>query len=433
MPGPRQDVGSETTIATPERERVEDRQRLLAEASATLAESLDYDETLATVAHLAVPRLADWCMVGVVEHETLRTVAFAHVDPSKEPLFKAMRPANLDALGDIARVVRGSQSVVVAEVTEAMLAPGTEVPLPPGEAGTRIANVLRSLGLSSLMAVPLQARKRTLGALVLARTHPDRRYGSADLSVAEDLARRCAMAIDNALLYRTAQDAIHARDEFLSIASHELRTPLTSMLLRLETLERGLSEGRTVDFAGPHGAVSVLLRQSKRLSNLVDQLLDVSRIRRADLELELEDVDLAEVLREVATRLEADVARAGCSLSLLVTAPATGRWDRMRIEQVVTNLLSNAIKFAHGTTIDAAVNVDPKCARLVVRDQGIGISGADQARIFARFERASSSRHFAGLGLGLYITRKIVEAHGGTIHLESAPGAGSTFTVELPR
>ncbi len=205
------------------------------------------------------------------------------------------------------------------------------------------------------------------------------------------------------------------------------------MLLRLETLERGLSEGRTVHLAGPHGAVNVLLRQSKRLSNLVDQLLDVSRIRRAELELELEDVDLAEVLREVATRLEADVARSGCSLSLLFSAPATGRWDRMRIEQVVTNLLSNAIKFAHGTPIDAQVDADPKFARLVIRDRGIGISVADQARIFSRFERASSSRHFAGLGLGLYITRKIVEAHGGKIRVESAPSEGSTFTVELPR
>ena len=370
----------------------------------------------------------------VVEGEMLRPVAAAHVDSTKEPLFKALPPSRLDSLGAFERVV-GERSLLLPEITDEMIAPGGPVPLPAGNAGGAVAALLRRLGLRSLMVVPLVARKQALGALLLARTSSDTRYTPVDLLAAEDLGGRCAVAIDNALLYQTAQAAIEARDEFLSVASHELRTPLTSILLRLEALLRNVVEGRMPDRSGLVTSLTVVLRQSRRLSDLVNQLLDVSRIHRGDLDLELklEEVDLAEVLRDVCARFAGDLLRAGSTLSLAASSPAKGRWDRGRIEQVITNLLSNAIKFARGSPIHAAVEANESHVRLEVRDRGMGIRAADQTRIFERFERAASSRHFGGLGLGLYITRQIVRAHGGTIRVESAPAQGTSFTVDLPR
>lgn len=400
--------------------RAEGTLRLLAGASATLAESLDYDETLARVARLAVPDLADWCMLGVVEDDVLRVAGAAHVDRSKEPLFEAMRPKSLDALGEVGRVVRSGRPLLLADVTDAMIAPGTALPVPPGEDGARVAEALRGLGVRSMILLPLQARGHALGAVVLARARPGWRYGPDDVIVAQDLAYRCAMAIDNALRYRSAQEAIQARDELLSVASHELRTPLTSMLLRLESVER------------KYPGLDVVVRQSKRLANLVEQLLDLSRIHLGRLELVPEPVDLGDVVRTVAARTEAELGRARCSLVVREAAKAVGTWDRLRLEQVVTNLLSNAIKFAPGTTIDVEVHADRARARLLVRDHGPGIAPQDRERIFQRFERTASHNR-GGMGLGLYITRQIVQAHGGEIHVEETPGGGSTFIVELPR
>ena len=424
-----------------ERKRAEDRLRLLAQASAIAAESLDYERTLRKVAHLAVGRLADWCMVSVVEDGAVRPVATAHIDPAKEALFRGIPPVGVGALGGLGPLLRGGRSILLPQITDAMIAPGKGFPLPEGDAGLHAAEVIKRVGVRSLMVTPLMARKQTLGILAFARADASWPFDREDLSVAEELARGCAFAIDNALLYRTAQDAIDARDEFLSVASHELRTPLTSIQLRLESLDRSVRNGKPVNLAGPRGALSVVLRQFKRLTSLVEQLLDVSRVHRGALDLVLEDVDLGQVVREVGARFEPDLARSGGALCIDAPAPAVGRWDRVRIEQVVTDLLSNSIKFARGTVIEVGVSVGVglgaiagrPLARLVVRDRGMGISDVDQARIFERFERAASSRHFGGLGLGLYITRQIVVAHGGTIRLTSALGQGTTVVVELPR
>ena len=215
------------------------------------------------------------------------------------------------------------------------------------------------------------------------------------------------------------QEAVQARDELLSVASHELRTPLTSMLLRLESVER------------KYPGLDVVVRQSKRLANLVEQLLDLSRIRLGRLELVPEPVDLGDVVRTVAARIDAELARVGCSLSVRETAKVTGTWDRLRLEQVVTNLLSNAIKFAPGTTIEVEAHAERARARLLVRDHGPGIAPQDRERIFQRFERTARHNR-GGMGLGLYITRQILQAHGGEIRVEATPGGGATFVVELP-
>ncbi len=236
-----------------------------------------------------------------------------------------------------------------------------------------------------------------------------------------------------AQLYHKAQEEVRERDEFLSIASHELRTPVTALQLQLQLIQRALGRPGGAQPAALAGKMDALERQCGRIAALVNELLDVSRLRLGRLELRLEETDLAEVARETVAHLLDEGIRRGSRIDVSVEGAATGRWDRLRIEQVVTNLLSNAIKFGQSKPIAVEVGADAESARLAVRDRGIGIELADQDRIFGRFERAVSAHHFGGLGLGLYIARQIVEAHGGVIQLASTPGNGTTFTVELPR
>jgi signal transduction histidine kinase len=227
--------------------------------------------------------------------------------------------------------------------------------------------------------------------------------------------------------------AVDARDEFLSIASHELKTPLTTLRLLIQAFQRRLSR--------PAAAIATLAnvppdfrtmdRQVDRLEKLINDLLDVSRITAGRLDLELEEMDLSELAHEVMERFGGDLDRVGAKLVRSGDAPV-GRWDRTRIDQVLTNLISNALKYGAAKPIEIGVAVADGRARFWVRDQGIGIAQDDQARIFERFERLLSVRHYGGFGLGLWIVRKIVEAHRGTIQVTSRPGEGSLFTVELP-
>ena len=257
----------------------------------------------------------------------------------------------------------------------------------------------------------------------------DQRYA---ITAIRDVSERKKLE-ERAQLYRKAQAEVRERDEFLSIASHELRTPVTALQLQLQMLQRSADRGRTEWPEEMAGKLDALERQTRRIAVLVNELLDVSRMRLGRLELKLEDLDLAEVARETVAHLEQEGARSGSTITLDARGPAAGRWDRVRIEQVLVNLLANAIKFGEGKPIRVEVDADEARARVVVRDLGIGISEDDQQRVFQRFERAVPSQHFGGLGLGLYIARQIVEAHGGAIALQSTPGAGTAFLVDLPR
>lgn len=238
---------------------------------------------------------------------------------------------------------------------------------------------------------------------------------------------------ERARLYRRARDEVRERDEFLSVASHELRTPVTALQLQLQLLHRAADRSgdslRQLTLAKLEG----LERQTRRIAILVNELLDVSRMRLGRLELRLERLDLAEVARDTLSNLQPEAERAGSTLSVAAAAPVHGDWDRLRIEQVLLNLVTNAIKFGRGRPITVAIDGGASTARVEVTDEGIGIAPEHHERVFQRFERAVSPQHFGGLGLGLYLAREIVEAHGGTIRVRSAPGSGSTFTVELPR
>jgi signal transduction histidine kinase len=231
-----------------------------------------------------------------------------------------------------------------------------------------------------------------------------------------------------------AEAAVGARDEFLSIASHELRTPITSLHLTVQSLLRLVRKSQLGQMPEQLGeALVIARRQTQRLRRLIDAMLDTSRIQAGRIELEPVEVDLSALTQEVARHFSEDLAAAGCSLCLQTAHPIKGYWDPERIEQVISNLVSNAIKYGAGSEILLRVEDQGDLARLIVRDGGIGIAREHHAKIFERFERSASARQYGGLGLGLFIARRLVQAHGGTIQVDSEEGAGSTFTVELPK
>ncbi len=426
----RADLLSRERRARSAAEGAQQRAAFLAEASATLASSLDYPTTLASVARLLVPRIADGCAVDMLDATgRLRRLVTSHPDPARVAVSERVAsryPPLLGARHGTGHVVATGEAEILPEITEEILRATAR-----DEEHFRL---LCDLRIVSLMCVPLWARGKTLGAITLASSESGRRFGQEDLAFAQDLASRASVAIENSRLYREARDAVRARDEFLSIASHELKTPLTTLQLQVQGLARKVRNTKgepALEALGPR--VTTSERQVERLTALINSLLDISRITSGRLDLELEPVDLTAVVRDAAARFREDLVRAGCALEIRTDGPCVGDWDRVRLEQVVTNLLSNAAKYGASRPIEITVKEDEAGARLSVRDQGIGIPAEHQARIFERFERAVSDRHYGGLGLGLWIVRQIVEGLGGSIRVESEAGKGSTFTVLLPK
>jgi signal transduction histidine kinase len=404
--------------------------RFLAAATARLATSLDYEETLKAVAHALVPDLADWCSVDLTEDGVVRTLAVAHVDPAKVQLAREFRlkyPTDANAAGGIPSVLRTGVPELYADLSPELI-----------RAGARDEEHFRAimeLGLRSFMIVPILVGGRAEGALTLASSEDSgRRYDTTDLTLACEIGRRAGTAIENARAYRAAQRAVRARDEFLAVAGHELRTPLAALMLQIESLKLAMGSGAVVkDPERFSTRIDKTFGHALRLARLVDGLLDVSRIAEGRVELHIEMVDMAVLVRDTCDRFTEDAARAGCELTVITGEHCTGRWDPHRLEQVVSNLLTNAMKYGAGMPI--VVRCDCRDDSVVVsfEDRGIGIGPEDRDRVFRRFERAVSERNYPGLGLGLWITRELVAAHGGTIKVESELGAGSKFTVTLPR
>ena len=408
----------------------EQRAAFLALASEMLSSSLDRGEILTRLANLAVPTLGDWCAVDEATPEgQIRRVAVVHLQPERVAQAYAFHEKYPIALADpngIGKVLRTGTTEFIPELTAEMIDMGIADP--------EHRRAIHELRIESVISVPLVSRGRTLAALTLIHGDSHRRYSEADVRLAEDLAQRAAASLDNGLLYKEAQDAVRARDSFLSIASHELNTPLTSLSLNVQTLHRMLQQ---LDL-GPlqqdtvNARLQAVQRQIRRLANLIHELLDISRITAGKLRLEPEEVDLAGLARDLALRFSEELSRSGGELRLETPESVVGFWDRLRVEQILQNLLTNAIKYGRGLPIEVQVSADAQWARVVVKDQGIGIAPEDQARLFQRFERLASERHFSGFGLGLWIVRQILDAMGGRIHLQSEPGRGSVFTVELP-
>ena len=235
-------------------------------------------------------------------------------------------------------------------------------------------------------------------------------------------------------LLEELREAVRARDEFLSVASHELRTPITTLTLQIDGLSRMLNDQLPVAMPDKMTRrLEVTRRQVDRLASLVSALIDVSRITSGKVQVARQLADLVEVLRSVAERFGEDALRSGSSLRFERPGPIWGNFDVSRIDQVLTNLVSNAIRYGRSKPIVVGAASEGQMARFWVQDQGIGVAPENQARIFQRYERAAPSTDYAGLGLGLWISRQLVEAMGGTISVRSVPDAGSTFTVEIPR
>jgi signal transduction histidine kinase len=416
--------------------RREEAMRFFADASVILSSSLDSTSICERLARLVVPSFADWCGVDLVVAGELQSQAIAHVDPTKVELAREMRrkfsPDPAAPRGP-ASVARTGRSELVDELTDEMLVRGARDP--------EHLRYVRDLGLRSVLLVPLVAGGRPIGVLNLVWAESGRRYGPDDVEVMEELGRRAGVAVENARLYDEARVAVQLRDDFLSMASHELKTPLTSMRLKVDGILRAASRAneRAVDLGRLAARMEGVDKQLKRLTELVDSLLDVSRAADGRLALELEDVDLVAVVGDVALRLKDDLANAGCSLSFVVSGTGggkravVGRWDRLRLEEIVTNFLSNAIKYGGGKPIQVRVSSTDGSATLEVEDHGIGISPSDQERLFHRFARAASAEHYGGFGLGLWIVKVLAEAMGGEVGVESAVGQGSVFRVKLPR
>ncbi|HKC26277.1 MAG TPA: PAS domain S-box protein, partial [Thermoanaerobaculia bacterium] len=338
------------------------------------------------------------------------------------------------------RSARGVPAALASALASFGLAGG---PLVLGFGDERLA-ALPGRQVRSLAAVPISAPHAHAGSLVVVSTAP-RAFSREEVHFLEAVASILATAASRKEAETKRREAeqraeadrmaLKERDEFISVAAHELRTPLTALKLKLNGAERAVRrevpEDRVERLAQ---RVQGALRQADRLNELVGRLLDVSRVTAGQLRLACERIDLGEVAAHVVEDFAEESLASRAPISLRVEGDATGSWDRTRLEQVLLNLLSNALKYGPGAPIE--VVVDGHAAEevhLEVRDRGIGIAHADRERIFGRFERAVPIRHYGGLGLGLYITQHIVGAHGGTIDVDSEPGAGATFHIRLPR
>jgi signal transduction histidine kinase len=310
-----------------------------------------------------------------------------------------------------------------------------------------VSESIEMLGVRSLLCAPLQVRGKTVAVVCATHSQVGELFGedevrltgfittlaSVALENAEGFERMAALSEEQGRLYREEQEAVRRRDDFLSIAAHELKTPLTSLQLHIQGL---MSQVRQATQHLPPERIATKLEsanlQTQRLGRLVNELLDISRVAQGQFLGGIEEVDLVALVRGVIERSREALARAECPLELKASASVIGRWDASRLEQVMGNLLTNAMKYGAGKRIYVVVDSNATHARLQVHDEGIGIAPEDTQRIFERFERAVSVRHYGGFGIGLWLVREIVKALGGTVEVRSTPGQGATFTVTLP-
>ena len=373
--------------------------RLMAAAGESLAGSLDPEEVADRAARLALPTLAHACALHLGLHEPLRVVTSACVDAAAEELLRRALGAELPPVAE--RVARSGR----AEIG----------PIAGG----------------SLLCVPLPARGSTLGVMSLLRTSSADPYAATDLQVAEDLGRRAASALDNAHLYREAQQAIRARDELLAVVAHDLRTPLNVVLFGVDLILRFGDEELTPDLV--RGRMQAVRRAALRMQRLISDLLDLARLDQGRLSMEIAPCEVAALIRDAVEAFESQ-GNAPAAPVQAQPGAALGevRCDRERMLQVLSNLISNARQF---TSPKGRITVRAERAgdevRFAVADTGCGVAEEELPHLFERYwtSRPAGQR---GTGLGLYIARGIVEAHGGRIGVESALGRGSTFWFTLP-
>jgi signal transduction histidine kinase len=400
------------------------RAAFLAQTSTVLDAALEPEATLVSLAHLAVPAIADCAIVDVVlDDGNVRRVEVIDIDPTRRDVAHAVRrqPPNLRSESPFSRAIRTGQSILLAEVPER-----TDGSLDPEH-----ARLMSTLQCHSLLLIPLVARGQTLGLVTLASREATRRYEAADLAVAQELAGRAAIALDNARLHREAELASRAKDQFLATVSHELRTPITAVLGWATMLRDHGGDPARVQYA-----CEAIERSARAQAQLLEQLLDVSRAISGKLEMNLAPAHLGGIIEAAidAVRPDADARKVKIAPRLDRAIPLLLA-DPERLQQVVTNLVSNAVKFSRdGGQVDVELRRDEGYAEIIVRDRGVGIAREFLPYVFERFRQAETAGTAnPGLGLGLSIARDIVERHGGTVMADSAgEGKGATFTVRLP-
>ena len=408
-------------------ENSEHRAEFLAEASRVLASSFDYQTTIAHLARLAVPALADYCAVDVIEGERgFIRLGFAHSDPKREEEFRAklttFRPEDVSPEHPVMKALLRAESDLITHVTDE----GLHAAISSEEQ----FEILRSLNPKSLITVPMIASGKIVGALSLVSSREDHIYTQDDVNLAEELGRRAALAVENARLFDEAQQATRARDDMLAIVAHDLRNPLNTISMSSEFLLEIVSE---VEHPTEHKQLSIVHRAASRMNGLIQDLLEVKRIEGGNLNLDLRQTDALSIVSDALEILRPIAAASSLSLESEV-APDFPRIsvDSPRIQQVLSNLVGNAIKFTPAggkITLRAAPSESEAC--FIVVDTGPGIAPDALPHIFGRFWQGKRADR-RGIGLGLTIAKGIVEAHGGRIWVESQLGAGSSFYFTVP-
>jgi signal transduction histidine kinase len=410
------------------RPRATGRWRFLADASATLDTSIDYAQTLANTVRLAVPEVADYCVVVLVGDDgSVRWADSAHRDPSKRALLEGLR-GYVRPIGSpehpVETALRTGEPQLMADAGGQLLKWGD---------GTSLS-LVRGLAPTSYIAVPMAARGHTFGAILFAVTaESGRRYGLRDLELATDVGRRAGFAIDHALLYRAAESAARAREELMAVVAHDLKNPLNTVQLAVRVL---LDDNPIPDDAAhklERHALAAIQRAADRMYRLIHDLLELARADAGRLWIQPAPAAPEELLREA---IDAHCSIAAAK-SITLEATTDGSLpnvlaDRERIAQVFSNLIGNALKFTpSGGRVSIRGSRATPGVRFAVEDTGPGMLPHDQAHVFDRFWQAAKASGL-GTGLGLSIAKAIVEGHGGTISVESTPGVGSVFEFSLP-
>jgi PAS domain S-box-containing protein len=408
-----------------ERKQLEHSLHFLAEASKSLSLLVDYKSTLQKVARLAVPEFADWCTVDLLEaNGSLQRLAAAHVDPAKVELAAELArryPPASDAPRGPFNVVRTGKAEFLTDIPVTLLQEVAQ--------DDEHLRIIQALGLKSYVCVPLRTNTTLLGVMTFVAAESGRRYFAADVVLAEELAYRAAIAIENARLYQQIREADRRKDEFLAMLAHELRNPLAPLRSGLEIM--------AMDAGNDQETIGVMQDQVEHIIRLVDDLLDVSRIMRGRVELRREPFEIAALVRRSVLTVQPLVD--SHQQQLIVSVPDEPIWvevDPVRLIQVIENLLNNASKYTDtGGRIELNVKRSDGDVIIEVSDTGIGLEPELLPFVFELFTQSSRSldRSQGGLGIGLTLVKTLIEMHGGTVTARSAgPGQGSTFTLGLP-